>query len=60
MEQHLLLSEYGMAGIHLYENAPAREYRAHLAILQGKAEKQNEESDKAQREAKQANNQSAS
>lgn len=54
MEQHLLLSEYGAGGVWLYEKAPRREYRAHLAVLQGKAEKESEETEKAKREAKQA------
>jgi hypothetical protein len=43
-----------MGGAWLYENAPAPEYRAHLAILQGKAEKESEERDKAEREAENA------
>lgn len=59
MDQHLLFSEYGAAGIWLYENVPSREYQAHIEILRGKAKKQREEANEAEREANKANNQAS-
>lgn len=53
MEDHLVWSEYG-APFDPRSSLPRREYRAHVAILQGKAKKSNEKADDAEKQQKKA------
>jgi len=55
LEDHIFFSEYGLPFDP--RTLPAKEYHAHLAIIRGKNMKQQEESEKTEREAKKAKRQ---
>lgn len=54
VEDHAVWSEFGCP-IDIRSNLPAREYKAHLAIIEGKAERREKNRQKAEKESNKVN-----